>query len=58
MCVVSSIVMELIGDRFLQCEMEKQIKDLMKGLHECAVYSGINNLKGIGKGQVGLFVLS
>ncbi|KAK0224603.1 hypothetical protein EDD85DRAFT_959303 [Armillaria nabsnona] len=41
------------------CEMEKQIKDLMKGLqHECAVYSGINDLKGIGKGQIGLFVLS
>ncbi len=51
--------MELIGDRFLQCEMEKQIKGLVKGLqHECAVYSGINDLKSIGKGQVGLFVLS
>ncbi|SJL13470.1 uncharacterized protein ARMOST_16914 [Armillaria ostoyae] len=41
------------------CEIEKQIKDLKKGLqHECAVYSGINDLKGMGKGQVDSFVLS
>ncbi|KAK0430867.1 hypothetical protein EV421DRAFT_235033 [Armillaria borealis] len=40
------------------CEMEKQIADLKKGLqHQRVVYSCINEFKGIGKGQVDLFVL-
>ncbi|KAG7451947.1 uncharacterized protein BT62DRAFT_915734 [Guyanagaster necrorhizus] len=40
------------------CEVEKQLADVKNGVQHRVVYSGIKDMEGIGKGHLGLFVLS
>ncbi|KAG7444749.1 uncharacterized protein BT62DRAFT_1007770 [Guyanagaster necrorhizus] len=41
------------------CEVEKQLVDVKSGVrHQRVVYSGIKDMEGMGKGHLGLFVLS